>query len=108
MRPANQQQAIRHMNHLLKCKLKGNRQASVKEHLNRARRIAVAIWGRFQVGPYQYQLKHLGWYIEVYTKDLKPSTRYRYRLTIIHIDRALNLNTEWANFLRVRGGDSGR
>ena len=93
MRPANQQQAVRHMEYLLKRRLKGNRKTRVKEHMNRAKRIAIAIWLRFQVGPYQYQLKHLLWYMKVYTKDLAPNTRYRHWLTIRSITRALNKNT---------------
>ncbi|MEE8060092.1 MAG: hypothetical protein V3T17_20005 [Pseudomonadales bacterium] len=58
MRPANQQQAMQHMAHLLNRKLTGNRHAKVKEHTKRAQHIAAIIWKRFQVGPYQYQLKH--------------------------------------------------
>lgn len=105
MRPANQQQAIRHMEHLLKRKLKGNRQTRVNEHMKRSNRIAAAIWGRFQVGPYQYQLKHIRWYMEVYTKYLAPNTRYRHWLTIRSITQALNKNAEWIILLeRSRWG----
>jgi len=95
MQPANQRQAVRHMEHLLKRKIKGSRQTCVKEHLNRAKRIAVVIWVRFQVGPYQYQLKHLRWYLEVHAKDLAPNTRYRHWLTIKHITCALKNNVKW-------------
>ena len=99
MRPANQQQAVRHMEYLLKRRIKGNRQTCVKEHINRAKRIAIVIWVRFQVGPYQYQLKHLRWYIEVCMRDLAPNTRYRHWLTIRHIVRALDKNTRWSVLL---------
>ena len=95
MRPANQQQAIRHMEHLLKPKLTGNRSTKVKERINRARHIAAVIWVRFQVGPYQYQLKHLRWYLDVHSKDLKMGTRYRYRLAIRSIIEALNDKGRW-------------
>jgi len=99
MRPANQQQAVRHMEYLLKRKIKGNRQTRVKEHFKRARRIAIAIWVRFQVGPYQYQLKHLQWYMGVYTKNLSPDTRYRHWLTIRLIVYSRKKNLDWMIFL---------
>ena len=70
MRPANQHQAEKHMEHLLSRKLTGNRHTKVKEHTQRAKRIAATIWVRFQVGPYQYQLKHLRWYLQTQTKQL--------------------------------------
>ena len=95
MRPANQQQAIRHMDHLLERKLSGNRNTKVKEHRTRAKQAAVVLWQRFHVGPYQYQLKHMHWYIEVYTKDLAPNTRYRHLLTVRNITQALNKNAKW-------------
>ena len=92
MRPANQQQAIRYMEYLLKRKIQGNRQTRVKEHVGRAKRIAIAIWVRFQVGPYQYKFKHLRWYMEVHIKGLAANTRYKYWLTIRHIVSALGKN----------------
>lgn len=99
MRPANQQQAERHMEHLLNRKLEGNRGTRVKEHTQRAKKIAASIWKRFQVGPYQYRLKHLRWYLQVQTRHLKPSTRYRYWLTIKNILRALNKEAAWIHRL---------
>ena len=95
MRPANQQQAVRHMEYLLKRKVKGNRRTRVKEHMNRARRIAIVIWVRFQVGPYQYQLKHLIWYLDIWAQDLKPETKYRYWLTLRYIVYSLNKQEHW-------------
>ena len=49
MRPANQQQAERHMEHLMNRKLKGNRGTRVKEHTQRAKKIAAVIWTRFHL-----------------------------------------------------------
>ncbi|MFT6164478.1 MAG: hypothetical protein ACJA1T_000483 [Zhongshania aliphaticivorans] len=95
MRPANQQQAERHIEHLLSRKIPGNRQTKVKEHTNRAKRISAAIWKRFQVGPYQYQLKHLKWYLDTQTRHLKPATKYRYWLTVKNIMRALGKEVDW-------------
>ena len=100
MRPANQQQAEKHMEHLLNRKLTGNRHTKVKEHTQRAKRIAAIIWARFQVGPYQYQLKHLHWYLQTQTTHLKPATRYRYWLTIQNILHALNKQGEWLCWLQ--------
>lgn len=105
MRPANQQQAVRHMEYLLKRRIKGNRQTCVKEHMDRAKRIAIAIWRRFQVGPYQYKHKHLRWYMEIYTKDLTPNTRYRHWLTIKYIVCSLNKDVDWKALIeRARWG----
>lgn len=95
MRPANQQQAERHMEHLMNRKLKGNRGTRVKEHTHRAKKIAAVIWTRFQVGPYQYQLKHLKWYLNTQIQHLTPNTRYRYWLTIKNIVNALNKENNW-------------
>ena len=95
MRPANQQQAVKHMDHLLKRRLIGNRSTKVKEHRARAKQIAIVIWQRFQMGPYQYQLKHLRWYLEVYAQNLTPNTRYRHWLTIKQIASSLNKQIEW-------------
>ena len=81
------------MEYLLKRRVKGNRQTCVKEHMDRAKRIAIAIWRRFQVGPYQYKHKHLRWYMEVCIRDLAPSTRYRHWLTTKSIVYALGKNT---------------
>ena len=89
MRPANQQQSVQHMEHLLNSKIPGGRRTKVREHTQRAKRIATIIWARFQVGPYQYQLKHLIWCRRTQTQYLNPSTRYRHCLTHRYIVRAL-------------------
>ncbi|MGH1462916.1 MAG: hypothetical protein ACRBB6_12855 [Neptuniibacter sp.] len=100
MRPANQQQAERHMEHLLNRKLKGDRSTRVKEHTQRAKKIAALIWKRFQVGPYQYQLKHLKWYMDTKIRHLKPDTQYRHWLTVKNILKALNKEEGWMNQLK--------
>ncbi|MDA9096176.1 hypothetical protein N9J88_07270 [Porticoccaceae bacterium] len=82
---------------LLKQRIKGSRQTRVKEHMDRAKRIAIAIWARFQVGPYQYKLKHLRWYVDTCTKDLASNTRYRHWLTIRHIITSLDKNAVWGS-----------
>lgn len=100
MKPANARQAEQHMHHLLNRKLPGKRHTNVKEHTGRAKRIAHSIWKRFQVGPYQYQLKHLMWYLNFHTAHLKPVTRYRHWLTLRHIVRALNKPDAWLQVLQ--------
>ena len=100
MRPATPQQAERHMEHLLARKLTGKRRSRVKEHLNRAKRIAVIIYRQFQVGPYQYQVKHLWWYLSTQTAQLKPATRYRHWLTVKYCARALGKEACWLRLLR--------
>lgn len=94
MRPANQQQALRQMYCLLRHKLKGSSK-KVKEHVTRAKTIAAVIWQRFQVGPYQYQLKHLRWYLETQIQHLKPATRYRHELTVKNIVWTLGKEDCW-------------
>lgn len=101
MRPANQHQAEKQMEYLLKRKIKGNQQKKVKEHTHRAKRIAAVIWARFQVGPYQYQLKHLQWYLSTQTQCLTTSTRYRHWLTIRNIIIALGKEDFWT--IRLQG-----
>ena len=99
MRPANPQQAQQHMRHLLGKKITGRRGTRVKEHTKRALTIADVLYRQFQVGPYQYKLKHLLWYIEVYKKDLAPNSRYRHWLTIRIIVSALDKQEEWSVLL---------
>jgi hypothetical protein len=100
MRPANQHQAEQHMQHLLNRKLKGNRSTKVKEHTTRAKLIAATIWQRFNVGPYQYQVKHLCWYLTNKTPQLKPASRYRHWLTIRNIVAARNKSADWLGQLQ--------
>lgn len=91
MRPANRQQAVQHMEHLLARKLTGGRSSRVKEHLNRAKRIAAIIYSRFQIGPYQYQIKHLRWYIFTQTHQLKTATT----ISALVNDQKHCCSTEW-------------
>ena len=100
MRPANCQQAVQHMEHLLARKLTGRRSSRVKEHLNRAKRIAAILYRQFQVGPYQYKVKHLRWYLITQTHQFKPATRYRHWLTIKYCIYALNKEAGWTEALR--------
>ncbi|MDH3339139.1 MAG: hypothetical protein OEM85_09675 [Gammaproteobacteria bacterium] len=71
-RPANQRAAARQARALLASRLPGSRRG----------RVAQAIWRRWQVGPYQWQLKHLRWYLLARTAHLGSGTRYRHWLTV--------------------------
>jgi len=51
----------------------GSRLGSVHFHLQRARTIAAAIWRRWQVGPHQWQVKHLRWYLTNKTTLYTPA-----------------------------------
>ena len=62
-RPANHRAAARQARSLLANRLPGSRRGTVRQHLARAGLIAQVIWRRWQVGPYQWRLKHLRWYL---------------------------------------------
>ncbi len=93
--PANQQQAARIARDLLVRRLPGSRRGSVRAHLQRAQLIAEVIWRRWQVGPYQWQVKHLRWYLVEKTQHLTPGTRYRHWLTVRALVSALRTAEHW-------------
>ena len=99
MRPSSKRQARQHMRHLIKHRLKGSQQ-KINEHASRALNLSDALWTRFQIGAYQYQLKHLKWYLEEATKVLLPATRYRHWLTVKLILEALGKETDWGGQLQ--------
>jgi hypothetical protein len=59
----------------------------------------VVIYRRWQVGPYQWRVKHVRWYLEHITNGFKPSTRYRHWLTIRVLMIALGKETDWQRHL---------
>lgn len=98
--PANQQQAARIARDLLVRRLPGSRQGTVKAHLQRAELIAETIWRRWHVGPYQWQAKHLRWYLTEKTKHLTPNTRYRHWLTVRSLVLTLSTAEHWLPLLQ--------
>jgi hypothetical protein len=94
-RPANQQAAARHALALLARTLPGSRRGTVRAHLQRARHIADTIWRRWQVGPHQWQVKHLRWYLTTQLGPFTPSTRYRHWLTVRALIAALGKGDSW-------------
>ena len=102
MRPANISQAQRHMQHLLEGKISGRRKTRVREHSVRAKTIAETIYRQYQVGPYQYRLHHLQWYLRSPIKPLKPASQYPHWLTISMILKALGCFDQWESLLEGR------
>lgn len=98
--PANQQQAARIARDLLVRRLPGSRRGTVKAHLQRAELIAETIWRRWHVGPYQWQAKHLRWYLVEKTNHLTPSTRYRHWLTVRSLVLTLSTAEHWLPLLQ--------
>ncbi len=93
--PSNQQQAARVARDLLVRRLPGSRRGSVRAHLQRAELIAETIWRRWQVGPYQWQVKHLRWYLVEKTEHLTSGTCYRHWLTVRLLVLALLTGEHW-------------
>jgi hypothetical protein len=76
-------------------RLPGSRRGSVCAHLQRAACIAETIWRRWQVGPHQWQVKHLRLYLCTQTVVFTTGTRYRYWLTIRALVYALGRDENW-------------
>ncbi|MEM8816801.1 MAG: hypothetical protein AAGE85_13325 [Pseudomonadota bacterium] len=68
----------------------GSRRGTVRRHLTRAEHIARTIYRRWQVGPYQWRLKHVRWYLVECTNHHTGSTRYRHWLTVRQLIFALD------------------
>lgn len=89
-RPANQRIAGRQARSLLVKRLPGSRRGTVRQHLARSQRIAELIWRRWHVGPGQWRLKHVRWYLLTRTAHLGSGTRYRHWLTVRLLIMALD------------------
>ena len=93
--PASAHAAGRQARSMLARSLPGSRRGTVAAHLARTERVADAIWRRWQVGPYRWQLKHLRWYLVTQTDALSDSTRYRHWLTVRALVDSLGRGDEW-------------
>ncbi len=98
--PASQIDAARIARSLLGKSMPGSRRGSVKGHLERAAAIADAIWRHFHVGPYQWQAKHLRWYLEHHIVTLAPTSRYDRWRTIRALAVALARMNDWEAHLK--------
>ena len=93
--PSNQRQAARQAKNLLAHTLPGSRRGSIRSHLQRAEHIADATWRRWQAGPYQWQVKHLRWYLMEMTNLYTFGIRYRHWLTVRALVFALGKEKDW-------------
>jgi hypothetical protein len=92
---ANPAAAGRQARALLVRRLPGSRRGTVAAHLTRAERIGAAIWRRWHIGPYRWQLKHVRWFLTTQIDGLTVSSRYRYRLTVRALVLALGHGENW-------------
>jgi len=98
VRPATARQAAAAHGLLNRC-LPGPRRTTVRAHVRRAEAIAKVIYRRCLVGPYQWQVKHVRWYLEHGTNHFNPSTRYRHWLTVRLLTIALGKERDWIHHL---------
>ena len=92
---ANQHAAAHQARALLARRLPGSRRGTVRGHLARAAHIAQIIWRRWQVGPYQWRLKHVRWYLVEMTASCAHGTRYRHWLTLRALVLSLGRGDGW-------------
>ncbi len=94
----SQQAAVNKARRLLEKSLPGKK-ASVKKHMERAQRITEVIWQYWEKAPYQWQVKHLRWYLDS-TEGMAPSTRYDHWRTIKALIASLGKYEDWLPLLR--------
>lgn len=70
---------------------------TIKKHRERSLQIANAIHARFGVHIYQYQQKHMLWFITVFTANYSSGTRYNYYLTIVKLIQLEPKFSVWKN-----------
>ena len=100
-RPANYRIAGLQARSLLVKRLPGSRRGTVRQHLARSQRIAELIWRRWHVGPGQWRLKHIRWYLLTRTAHLGSGTRYRHWLTV-RTATQVGRGTRYRHWLTVR------
>lgn len=98
-RPPNQRIAGRQTRDLLARTLRGTAKQTLHTHLERADCVGQTIWRHWQRGPYQWQVKHVRWYLTSQLTDLTPGTQYRYWLTVRALVFALGKETHWVPHL---------
>jgi hypothetical protein len=101
--PASHTDAARIAEGLLTHAQPGARHTSVKQHRAQASTITETIWRRWQVGPWQWQLKHVLWYLDVAIHAAAPSTRYHHWRTLRVLLHAL-MKPHWIRLLEHRQG----
>jgi hypothetical protein len=75
---------------------------TINAHIKRADNIAIALNERFKLAPnpYQWQAKHLKWFLKEQTAALAPSTRYNYWLTCRELAALLGRWPDWEPYLK--------
>ena len=73
---------------------------TIKKHIERANKIATAIHKRFSKNVYQFQVKHLRWFLNHYINCYVQGTKYNYWLTIKLIINFIGKSSEWLVLLR--------
>ena len=94
-RPASDWIAAQRTRDLLIRRLPGRGSRTTRSHLARAEFIGREIWRWRQIGPYQWQVNHLRWFLERKTNRLTPGVRYRYWLTVRLLVVALGREADW-------------
>ena len=94
-RPSSGNAAAYQARALLVRRLPGARRTTVQPHLDRAAAIAACLYRRWLVGPYQWRVKHVRWYLEHGTNSFEQSVQYRYWLTIRVLVIALGTEANW-------------
>jgi hypothetical protein len=80
-RPGTRGQAGHQAARILEKALPGKK-TNVSRRIRFAICIAERIWVRWQVGPWQWQLKHIIWYVDLCIRSLSASARYDHWRTI--------------------------
>lgn len=101
MRPANHRVAAAEAAALARNRLRGIAHETKVRRVRRAALMAAAIWGRWQVGIWQWQLKHVRWFFQHHLQDAKASVRYQYWLVVRELARETN-REHWAQLLNGR------
>lgn len=61
--------------------------------------IAGSIWRQYEIGPFQWQAKHLRWFLRDGTAELSMDDRHTYYLTVERVSQALGKWGRWEDDL---------
>ena len=101
MKPANNRIAAAEAMKLARNRMSGISYATKKRRVRRAAIIADAIWCRYQVGVYQWKLKHVRWLLEHHVKEMSVNAKYQYWLVVRNLVLFLN-QPHWIPLLKGR------
>lgn len=98
-RPSHERAAAYQARILLSDNVPEPRPSVFSSHCARAGHIAEVIWRRWQVGPYQWRIEHMRWYLAEKTGHHVSGTRYRHWLTVRLMILCLGHAGEWLDHL---------